>query len=165
MKRLLLAITALAIAPAAFAQATDTGTSTLSVTVAPEASFSAAFTGTTLSKSGTKFEAYTGTTNFTFKIRTTQSGGSGSVTLAVTNFSTGGPALNDLTYTCTAAVGTACSGTVTATNPAATVIDFGADAHSADAGSSGSISWSLVDRTTVKTGDYSSTATFTISAS
>jgi hypothetical protein len=41
---------------------------------------------------------------------------------------------------------------------------FGADAHSADAGDSGTTVWTLADMPSIKTGAYSSTATYTISA-
>jgi hypothetical protein len=134
--------------------------------VGAEASFSAAFTATTLNHSGTKFASYSGTTNFTYKIRTTQSGGTGSVTVQVTDFETNGPAVADLSYTCAGvSSGTPCSGSTAASSSSTTSVGtFGADAHSADAGDAGSVTWTLVDRTDTKTGTYSSTATFTISA-
>src|SRR5512141_1579795 len=94
---LALAITALAIAPMAF----GADVSVLGVTVGPEASFTAVDATTSMTKADTAFGAYTGTTNFTYKIRTTLSGGSGSITVLVTAFSgTGGPAVSDLAYTC-----------------------------------------------------------------
>ena len=83
MKRnrsLALAITALAIAPMAF----GADVSILGVTVGPEASFTAVDASTSMTKADTAFGAYTGTTNFTYKIRTTLSGGSGSITVLVT---------------------------------------------------------------------------------
>jgi hypothetical protein len=43
-------------------------------------------------------------------------------------------------------------------------VTFGADAHSADTGDAGSTDWSLLDKPSVKTGSYDSTATYTISA-
>lgn len=158
---LALAMTALAIVPAAFGD-----NSTLGVTVGPEASFTAVDATTTLSKVNTTFGAYGGTTNFTYKMRTTLSGGTGSITVLVTNFGTGGPAVSDLAYTCTAPTsGTPCSSsTAASTSTASSVVGFGADAHSADAGDSGTAVWALADKTAIKTGDYSSTATFTISA-
>jgi len=159
---LALATAALALAPAAFCQ--DTGTSTLSATYGAEASFSASFSGTTLNASA-KFGGYSGTTNFNYKIRTTQSSGSGAITVQVTAFGTGGPAVADLSYTCTdTASGTPCSTTGASTSSATNVVTFGPDAHSADAGDAGSVSWALVDRPSIKTGTYTSTATFSISA-
>ncbi|HEY2014070.1 MAG TPA: hypothetical protein VGH38_11255 [Bryobacteraceae bacterium] len=160
-----IATAALAMAPAAFCQSTDTGSSTLDITVGPEAQFTAVDSTTSLT-GDTKFGAKTGTTNFTYKLRTTQSGGSGSITVEVTAFATGGPAMTDLTYGCTSGVGTACSsGTAVSTTAQTNVVTFGTDAHSADAGTSGTTAWTLVDKPSTKTGSYSSTATFTISAS
>jgi len=165
--RLAMSIAALAVVPAVFGQAsTDTANTTLSVTYGPEAQFVSADANTNLTKVGTKFESFTGTTNFTYKIRTSQNTGIGSITVQVTNFSAGGPVLTDLTYACTApAPGTACSAGTAVSNSAGTsVVGFNADAHSADTGDAGTTTWTLVDRTTIKTGTYTSTATYTISA-
>jgi hypothetical protein len=169
MKRrmILVVAAALIIAPSVFpAGSTDSGDSTLSVTVGPEASISVTDATTTLSKAGTKFESFSGTTNLTYKIRTTQTTGTGSITVQVTAFATGGPAVADLSYTCIdTASGTPCSSSTGASTSAGTnVVGFAADAHSADGGDPASVSWTLVDRTGVKTGAYTSTATFTISA-
>jgi hypothetical protein len=156
------AAAALTIVPA-FAQ---TGTSTLGVTVGPEANFASAFSASTLTAADTKFGGFGGTTSLTYKIRTSQSSGTGSITVGVTTFGANGPAVADLAYTCTApSSGTPCSASTPASATLATsVVSFGADAHSADAGDIGSAVWTLADRTNVKTGAYSSTATFTISA-
>ncbi len=152
---------ALGIAPMAFAD-----NSTLGVTVGPEATFASVASTTSLTKSDTTFGGYGGTTNFTYKIRTTLSGGTGSISVQVTSFGTGGPAVSDLAYTCTApSSGTPCSSSTAASTTAGTsVIAFGEDAHSSDAGHAGTAVWTLADKTLIKTGDYSSTATFTISA-
>lgn len=140
-------------------------TSTLGVTIAPEATFTTVAATTSLSKGNTTFGGFGGTTSFTYKIRTTLSGGTGSITVQVTTFGSGGPLVADLAYTCTAASGTACgSSTAASVGSATSVVTFGADAHSADAGDLGSAVWTLVDRTDIQTGSYSSTATFTISA-
>lgn len=162
-----LAIAALAIAPMAIGADTAAKDSTLGVTVGPEASFTAVDATTTLAKGGdVLFAAYTGTTNFTYKIRTTLSGGTGTITVMVTTFGTGGPAVADLSFVNTAPT----SGTpvttsaVASTTVAGAVVGFGADAHSADTGDSGTTVWTLADRTGIKTGAYSSTATFTIAA-
>jgi hypothetical protein len=163
MKRrilLALATAALAILPA-FGD-----DSTLSVTVGPEAVFTAVSANTTLSKADTTFGNYGGTTSFTYKIRTTQSGGAGSITVLVTSFGTGGPTVADLSFTCTAPTsGTPCSSSTGAsTSTAQSVVSFGADAHSQNTGDSGTAVWTLIDRPQIKTGSYTSTATFTISA-
>jgi len=71
-----------------------------------------------------------------------------------------------LAYTCTvAAPGTACVGSVTSSTAAATsVATFGANAHSAKVGNSGSVDWTLTDDPLYETGSYSATVTLTISA-
>ena len=163
MKRTLLAAFAaagLAFVPAAFGEE-----STLGVTVGPEASFTAVDASPSLSQTGTNFASFTGTTNFTYRIRTTTTGGTGSITVALTAFEVNGPALADLSFSCTdaATLGSPCTSTV-ATTSAQNVISFGADKHSADVGNAGTTAWTLVDRPTTKTGNYTSVATFTISA-
>jgi len=151
------------------------GTTTLSVNVAAEASISIGTSTTTLSSTPGLFADYTGTTNFTYKIRTTLSGGTGTVNVQITSdfACAGGPCVasppsagDALTYNCTvASPGTACSGPVTAlTTGTTSVATFGADARSAKAGNSGSVAWTLTNDPAYKTGPYSATATFTISA-
>ncbi|HUQ94018.1 MAG TPA: hypothetical protein VM120_20225 [Bryobacteraceae bacterium] len=161
-----LAMLGLAAAPAMFG-ATDTATTTLSVTVAAEASITVT-ASPTLSKGGTEFEAYTGNTTFTYKVRTSPTTGTGSVTAQVTTefTGTGAPTTADVSYTAaTTGVGTANGSSTTASASAGTnVLSFGADAHSNDAGDSATISWSLADRPTYKTGTYSTTVTLTMSA-
>ena len=108
---------------AAQAQFNTTGTTSVSVTVAAEASLQVNTATTTLANVGTIFNAYTGTTNLSYKIRTTKTGGSGTVTLEVTSdFSpANGPSVatpptagDALTYTCTvSAPGTGCTGSLT----------------------------------------------------
>ncbi len=121
---------------------------------------------TTTLSGDSKFGARTGTTNFNYQVRTTQAGGSGSITLEVTAFAAGGPAMTDLTYGCSSGVGTPCSsGHAVSTTAQTNVLTFGTDAHSADAGTSGTTAWTLVDKPTTVTGAYSSTVTYTISAS
>ena len=165
----------LAAAPASYAQFAATGTTTLSVTVGAEAALQVTTSTTTLAAIGTIFNPYTGTTNLTYKIRTTQSTGTGSITLKVTSdFSpANGPSVatppspgDALTYTCTAAApATACSGSQTASTTASTsVATFGAGASSANAGNSASTAWSLTNDPVYHTGSYSSTVTYTISA-
>jgi len=166
MKRnliLALAVAALAIAPMAFGADTASKASTLGVTVLPEASFTAVDTATTLTKSDTLFGAYTGTTNFTYKIRTQASG---TITVMVTAFGTDGPAVADLSFVNTAPTSgiPVTTSAVASTSIAGAVVGFGADAHSADTGDSGTSVWTLADRTGIKAGAYTSTATYTIAA-
>ena len=167
MKRTLLAITiaALTVVPAAFSA--DTGSSTLNLSVGAEASFLTTDANTNFSAGNGKFASRTATTNFSYKIRTSTSG-TGTVTVQLTAFESGGPAMSDLTYGCTVvspATGCGASGVAVSTSSGTSVATFGNDAHSTDSGDSGSVSWTLVDKPSVTAGSYTSTATFTISAS
>src|SRR4051812_10349933 len=91
-----------------FAQFNTTGTTTLGVTVGAEASLSVSTGSTSLANTGTIFNPYAGTTNFSVRMRTSESSGTGTVTLRVTSdFGTGGPSVatppttgDALTYTC-----------------------------------------------------------------
>jgi len=166
----------LGLAGIAQAQFASTGTTTLSVTIAPEAALQINTATTTVTAAGTSFNSsYTGTTSLTYKIRTTTTTGSGAITLKVTtDFSpAGGPSVlspptagDALAYTCTlASPGTACSGSQTASTTASTSVGtFGANAKSANAGSSGSVAWTLTDDPQYSTGTYAATVTFSISA-
>ena len=163
----------------AHAQST-TGATTINVTVAAEAALTVTTGTTNLTSTGTTFNNYTGTTNLTYFIRTTLAGGTGNIVLQITSdFSpTGGPSVgtpptagDTLAYTCTVAnpgnngTATACSGSVTSSTSAQTsVAAFGADARSLKAGNSASAAWTLTNDAKYKTGSYSATATFTISA-
>jgi hypothetical protein len=161
----------------AFAQfGSTTGTTTVSVTVGPQAGLSVTNSSTPLTASGSNFNLFTGSTNLTYFVRTTATGGSGSITLKVTSdFSpAGGPSVasphtasDALSYTCTgASPGTACTGTQTASTSSQTnLITFGADAHTSPTGSTASAAWSLTNDPAYKTGTYNATVTFTISAS
>ena len=171
-----LAIFLLVTASVAHAQlGTSTGTTTVNVTVAAEAALNITNGTTNLTSTGTNFTNYTGSTSLTYFIRTTQSTGAGTLTLKVTtDFApTGGPSVatpptagDALSYTCTvAAPGTACTGSQTSSTTASTSVgSFGADAHSNLAGNAASVSWALTNDPKYKTGSYSATVTFTISA-
>ena len=67
----------------AFAQGTTNPTNNVNVNVAAEAALTIAGDAN-LSSQGTNFSNYTGTTNFTYFIRTAQSAGTGSINLKVT---------------------------------------------------------------------------------
>ena len=154
-----------------------TGTTNVKVTVAAEASIRIDTADTLLTSPDTLFSDYTGTTNFTYKIRTSQAESStGSITLKIqTDFSpTGGPSVasppsagDTLKYTCTvASPGTACASAQTSSTTTATsVASFANDAHSAKAGNTGSVGWTLTNDPVYKTGEYTAVALFTISAS
>ncbi len=178
MKKLFLTIAASALFVGSVARGQSFGTSgttTVSVTVGAEASIRVDTATTNLTTTGTIFNDYTGTTSLTYKIRTTTSGGTGSITSKVTaDFGpANGPSVasppsagDALTYTCTvSAPATPCSGAQTSSTTAETnVATFGANAHSAKAGNSGSVGWTLTNDPVYQTGSYSATVTFTISA-
>jgi hypothetical protein len=180
MKKILtLAAALLVTASLAHAQlGTSSGTTTVSVTVGAEAALTA-ITGTTaLTSTGTNFTNYTGTTSLTYYVRTTQSGGSGSITLKVTSdFSpANGPSVttppstgDKLAYTCTiSGAGTACTGSVTSSTSSSTnVVTFGAGAHTVTfpGGDTATTAWTLTNDPKYYTGSYSATVTYTISAS
>ena len=152
----------------ACAAAQSTATTTLSVTVASAATISLGSSSTALTAS-TTWGDYTGTTSGAVRMRTSKTGGSGSVTVEITSaFASGGPGVDDLTYTCSVdedSEATACSGSVTASDSSGTtVLSMGADGHSADTGDTFSVEWSLKNLPSYTPGSYSATATFTVSA-
>jgi len=174
-KLILLTLLAVLSGVPARAQFAGNGSTTVSVTVGPEAAIQVDTTSTALSTTGTVFNDYTGTTNFTYKIRTGASSGTGTITLQVTaDFSpSGGPSVaspptagDTLAYTCTvSSPGTGCSGSQTSSTTTSTpVATFGANARSAKAGNSGSVSWTLTNDPRYQTGSYSATVTVTVSA-
>jgi hypothetical protein len=157
-----------------WSQFAASGTTTVSVTVGPEAALQINTTTTTLTAASV-FSNYTGTTNFSYKVRTTQTSGAAHIQLEVTSdFSpSGGPLVatpptagDALAYTCSvSSPATSCSGSQTSSTASATgVATFGAGASSALAGNSGSVGWTLTNDPTYQTGAYSATVTFTISA-
>ena len=179
MKKMLAVVVFGVLCLGSFAQAqyAATGTTNLVLTVGPEAAISISTATTNLTTSTSTFaNPFIGTTNFTYKIRTTKVGGTGNVTAYVSSdFSNGSsnqpsvanpPTGDSLTYTCTvAAPGTACGSAQTATTVAASatpVASFGADAHAT--GNTGSVNWSLTNDPLYPTGTYNATVTFTISA-
>jgi hypothetical protein len=152
---------------------TPSGTTSVSVTVGPQAGLNITNSVTGLTLSGSN---YAGTTNLTYFVRTSASGGGGSISLEVTtDFSpTGGPSVgsppttgDSLSYTCTVnSPGTACTGPQTASTTGTTnVATFGTNIHTGASGSTASVNWTLTNDPTYKTGTYNATVTFTISAS
>ena len=130
----------------------------------------------TLTTSGTTFLAYTGSLIASYKMRTTP-GGSGSMTVqASADFTpAGGPTVStgQLTYTCAAAtLGTSCSGmqtisTTTQTpvvNAGAGICTGGGAPCSASNPNSVQMNFSLTNSPAFKTGTYSITLTFNVSA-
>ena len=151
----------------------STGTTNVSVTIGPQAGLNITNSSTPLALSGSGF---TGSTALTYFVRTTATGGGGSITLKVTSdFSpTGGPSVasplsagDGLLYTCTVqSPGTACTGTQTSSTTSQTnLASFAANVHSTTGGNSASVNWSLNNDPGYRTGTYNATITFTISAS
>ena len=157
-----------------YAQFAPTGNTTLQVNVGAEAGIRVDTAVTNLTSPST-FADYVGTTNFTYKIRTS-AGGSGTITMQITaDFApAGGPSVaapldptDTLAYTCSLIVpGTACAGSQTSSTTAQTgVATFGGNAHSTKLGNGpNSVSWTLSNDPLYATGAYSATATLTISA-
>ncbi|MBI4889598.1 MAG: hypothetical protein HY821_03165 [Acidobacteria bacterium] len=152
----------------------NTANPQLQVVVGPEASISVGSSLYTFSLTGTVFNNYTLNLPFTFKVRTTKSGGSGSLTATfAADFSAAdggtGPSISggDLTYSSS----TALAGVTTQSNKTAgvstafNVFTFGANLHSANSGTSGSIDWTLANKPTFETDTYTATVVLTISAS
>jgi hypothetical protein len=159
---------------------TSTGTTTLQVTVAAEAALTVGTPTTNLTSTGTNFGNYSGTTNLTYFVRTTQATGASNLVLQVTgDFSpAGGPSVgtpptagDKLAYSCTVAnpgnngTATACTaGTSSSTGAQTSISSFGADNRSSIGGNSATVNWTLTNDPKYKTGSYSATVTFTISA-
>jgi hypothetical protein len=166
----------LAVIPALLSAATSTATQTLSAQINAISKLSVP-ASLTVTHAGTTFVAYTGNLTVSYRARTTASTGSGSLTVKATaDFSpTGGPSIasGQLTYTCSSVtLGSACSGTQTASTTSQTnIVTVGASACAGGGGSCSSVnpntvqtSFALVNNPTIKTGSYSATLTFTASA-
>jgi len=167
---------ALVIAPAFLLGASGTTTQTLSaqINAIGKVSVPASLNLTTV---GTTFVAYSGNLTVSYRARTTSATGSGSLTMRATaDFSpAGGPSVasGQLTYTCSAAsMGVACSGTQTASTASQTsVVTLGASLCTGGGGSCSAANpntvlstFTLSNNPAYKTGTYSATLTFTISA-
>jgi hypothetical protein len=150
--------------------ATTTTTQTFSATFAPIAKLTVPAT-LTLANTGSVFNSYTGTLSVSYWARTVAGG---SMTMKVTtDFAAGGPsaAAGDLTYTCSGAtLGTGCSGTITASTSSSTGV-LTLPASSCTGASCGnttpntmSVGFTLADKASTKTGSYSATVQFTVSA-
>jgi hypothetical protein len=166
----------LVFAPAFLLGVTGTTTQTLSAPINAIGKLSVP-SSLNLTSAGTTFVAYAGNLIVSYRIRTTAATGSGSLTMRATaDFSpAGGPSIagGQLTYTCSAAsLGVACSGTQTASTASQTsVVTLGASLCTGGGGSCSSANTNSVQSTftlsnnpAFKTGTYSATLTFTISA-
>jgi len=151
-----------------------TATQTLSADLGANAKLSVVQPNVSLLQTGGIFATFTGSVTVQYKVRTTPSGSSTLAVKAASDFSpANGPSIanSDLTYTCSGAtLGTNCAGSQTVLTSATTnVVTVGAGActGSGCAGSnpdSVSISLTLADSPPFKTGSYSTSLTFSISA-
>jgi len=173
---------ALLLAPIRLVAATSTTTQALSAVISPLGGLFSFPNSVTLAKTGTAFNNFTGTLSISYRERTTQSTGGGTITVKATADFTpaNGPSIHTpptagdaLTYTCSAAtLGTNCSGTQTVSTTTSTnVVTFSASECTGGGGSCSStnpntmtVSFTLTDDPKYKTGSYSATLTFTISA-
>ena len=174
MKKYVLCLLAIALlATAAFAQDQKTGSTTISLTIGPEAWISVPASTTLTTAAGDFGANFVGSTAISYKIRTTTSG---SITFKAAEFgTTGGPKIgspvagDELNYTSVLNSGSVGTGVATAANVTSTsadynVVSFGANARSAKAGDGTTVNWVLPNDPQYKTGSYSSVVTFTISA-
>ncbi|MGO4882524.1 MAG: hypothetical protein ACLP59_17075 [Bryobacteraceae bacterium] len=154
---------------------TGTASQSLTATISPVGSVTAPASAS-LTSGATTFQPFKGGLTVSYQARTTPVGG-GSITLNVSSdFSpAGGPsaASGALTYTCSGAtLGTACSGSQTASTTVQTpVLTLPASACTGGGGSCSSqnpnsvnLSFTLTDSPAYATGTYSAKVTFTISA-
>jgi len=138
----------------------------------------------TLTKSGSLFNSYTGSLTIQYKVRTSASIGTGSITAkASSDFTCAskGPCIatppstgDALSYTCTGAtIGSNCSGTLNISTTVATNIVTAIPAAACTGGGAPcstvtpntvTVNFSLTDDAKYQTGSYSATLIFTISA-
>jgi len=158
-------------------------TQTLQAVISPLGGLFSFPNSVTLSKTGTTFNNFTGSLAIQYRARTTQSTGGGTITVqATSDFNpANGPSIasppsagDALRYTCSGAtLGTNCSGTQTVRTFASTnVVTLSASECTGGGGSCSStdpntvtVNFTLTNDPKYKTGSYSATLTFTISAS
>jgi len=163
---------------------TTLGTQTLNLNAQPDGLLYGFPGSLTLTKAGSLFNQYTGSMTVQYKARTTITTGTGSITVkATTDFvcASGGPCIatppttgDALKYTCTAAtLGTNCTGTQTVSTGTATSVISAIPAGSCTGGGAPcttatpitvTVIFSLTDDPKYKSGTFSATLTFTISA-
>jgi hypothetical protein len=174
--RFMRAATVLVFAPAFLFGATGTATQTLDAQINAIGKLTVP-ANLTVTSTGTTFVAYSGNLIVSYRARTTAITGNGSLTVrAMADFSpAGGPSIasGQLTFTCSAAtLGAACSGTQTASTTSQTsVVTMGASLCTGGGGACSPADPNTVQNTFMisnnpafKTGTYSATLTFTISA-
>lgn len=163
--------------------AQNTTTQTLQANIVPLGGLFMQATPVVLTKSSTNFNSFAGTITLSYRARTTQGTGQGAITVKATADFTpaGGPSINNppstgdtFTYTCSGAtLGASCSGTQKVSTTAATnVVTLGASACTGGGApcstanpNTANVTFILSDDPKYKTGSYSATLTWTISAS
>jgi len=152
----------------------STTTNSLSATIEANGSLSVP-SATTLSTSGHIFaNPFTGSATVQYRARTTSTGG-GNLTLEVTqDFQSGGPsvAAGNLSYSCgTAGLGTGCALTTASTSSATNVVTLPKSACTGGGGSCSAsnpnsvvVTFTIPDTASIKTGTFTATVRFTISA-
>jgi hypothetical protein len=180
----LFALVAISLIPLAGHAQTTLGLQTLTLVAQPDGLLYGFPSSLTLTKSGTIFATYAGSLTIQYRARTTVSSGTGSITVKASSDFTcasGGPCIatppstgDALSYTCTGAtLGSNCAGsqtmsTTTAKNvvttiPAAACTGGGSPCTTADPNTV-TLNFSLSDDPKYKTGSYSASLLFTISA-
>jgi hypothetical protein len=173
--RLRRGLAAAAFVPLAALGATSTGTQTLNVGIGAIGKLAVVPSSISLTHTGSIFAGFTGIVTVQYEVRTQLSTGSASLTLkAANNFSPStGPSVTngDLTYTCSGAtLGVGCSGTQTASVSSQTGVVTLGSGLCTGTGCPGSspnsitVNLNLADSPLFKTGSYSTSLTFTISA-
>ena len=160
----------------------NTMTQTLNATIVPLGGLFMQSTPLALTRTST-FAGFIGTMTLSYRARTRQGSGQGTITVKATSdfMPTGGPSIasppstaDKFTYTCSGAtLGVACSGIQTvSTTASTTVVSLGASACTGGGApcstanpNSANVTFILTDDSKYKTGSYSATLTWTISAS
>jgi hypothetical protein len=163
--------------------AQNTTTQRLEANIVPLGALFTQSTPVTLTKSNTNFNSFVGTMTLSYRARTSQWSGQGAITVkATTDFTPAGgpsitrpPSAGDMfTYTCGGAtLGASCAGAQTVSTTAATnVVTLGASACTGGGApcssanpNTANVTFTLTDDPKYKTGSYSTTLTWTISAS
>jgi hypothetical protein len=163
--------------------AQNTVSQTLNVTVVPLGGLFMQASPLALTKTGTNFNSFMGTITLSYRARTRQGTGQGIITVkANSDFAPiGGPSIanppsaaDKFTYTCSGAtLGVSCSGIQTVSTTTSTnVVSLGASACTGGGApcstanpNSANVTFILPDDPKYKTGSYSATLTWTISAS
>jgi hypothetical protein len=163
--------------------AQNTATQTLRATIVPLGGLYIQATPVVLIKPSTNFNSFAGTITLSYRARTSQGTGHGVITVKATADFTpaGGPSIanppsagDTFTYTCSGAtLGASCSGTQRVSTTAATnVVTLGASACTGGGApcstanpNTANVTFTLSDDPKYKTGSYSATLTWTISAS